>query len=104
MTIPEIFETKGEEGFRAVETETLRALIEESEESPSPAVFSTGGGLPMREENRELLRQLGFCVYLKTSAGEVLLPPERRYHQASLERGQCKREGRGTFKREGALL
>lgn len=72
MTIPEIFETKGEEGFRAVETETLRALIEESEESPSPAVFSTGGGLPMREENRELLRQLGFCVYLKTSAGEVL--------------------------------
>lgn len=72
MTIPEIFETKGEEGFRAVETDTLRALIREAEESQRPAVFSTGGGLPMREENRELLRNLGFCVYLKTSSGEVL--------------------------------
>lgn len=67
MSIPEIFKTRGEETFRQLETEVLRDLLAES----SQAVISVGGGLPLREENRCLLHQLGKVVYLDISAGEV---------------------------------
>lgn len=78
MSVPEIFEKQGEEGFRAMETETLRQLTEERGDSEQtggerrPAVVSAGGGLPLREENRRLLLKLGTAVYLKTSPDEVV--------------------------------
>ncbi len=61
ITISEIFAQKGEEYFRELETDLLRRLAKENFER----VISTGGGLPMREENRKLLRQLGTVVYLR---------------------------------------
>ncbi|MFR4121367.1 MAG: shikimate kinase [Clostridium sp.] len=35
------------------------------------AVISVGGGLPLREENRELLKKLGLVVYLDVSPETV---------------------------------
>lgn len=61
MTVSEIFATKGEPFFRDLETGTLQELLEEKESM----VISVGGGLPLREENRRLLQQLGQVIYLK---------------------------------------
>ena len=57
MTIPEIFEREGEEGFRKRETETLAALGK-----LSGIVLSTGGGCVTREENYPLLHQNGIII------------------------------------------
>jgi shikimate kinase len=66
-SVREVFEDAGEEAFRALETEQL-ALVGEEE----PSVIACGGGIVVRDENRALLKRLGFVVYLHVSAGETL--------------------------------
>ena len=58
-TISQIFENYGEESFREAETETLRELS-----GKGRAIIVTGGGIVIRPENAELLRQLGTVVLL----------------------------------------
>lgn len=62
LGIPDIFASLGEDGFRGLETEALRSLA-----GASATVVATGGGIVLREENRELLRSLGFTVWLTAS-------------------------------------
>lgn len=59
MSIPEIFRTEGEAGFRARETAVLRKLG-----AQSGLILATGGGCVTREENYPLLHQNGtiFCL------------------------------------------
>lgn len=59
VTIPVIFEIEGEEGFRRREQEVLADLAQEQ-----GLVLSTGGGIVLKSENREVLRNHGFVVYL----------------------------------------
>src|SRR5437667_5081904 len=59
MPIKEIFSTHGEKYFRNLETETLRSISTEE-----PAIIVTGGGIVLRPENVDLLRQLGTVVWL----------------------------------------
>ena len=66
--ISEIFETEGEQAFRDMETQLLKKL----EKSEEQFVLSIGGGMPVREENRELLRQIGTVVYLKATKEELV--------------------------------
>lgn len=61
MTISDIFAKEGEAYFRDLETDLLKRISTEKYQR----VISTGGGLPMREENRMLLKQLGKVVYLR---------------------------------------
>lgn len=61
MTISEIFATQGEAAFRDMETECVKSLFAHKQDY----VIAVGGGLPMREENRELLKELGTIVYLR---------------------------------------
>ncbi|MBR6642338.1 MAG: shikimate kinase [Lachnospiraceae bacterium] len=61
MTISKLFEEKGEAYFRKKETETIRKLLEK----PKGMIIATGGGLPMKEENAALLKELGTVIYLK---------------------------------------
>ncbi len=68
MTVSRIFQVYGEEEFRRLETEIIRQLMERD----GDWVLSAGGGMPLREENRKLLRQAGRVVYLKVSPGTVL--------------------------------
>ena len=63
-SISEIFAADGEQAFRDMETALLGQLIVEKREH---LVISTGGGMPMRAENRQLLARLGKVVYLKAS-------------------------------------
>jgi len=60
-TISEIFENQGEEVFREKETQLLRELAE----TRFARILSVGGGTPLREENRELLKRCGTVVYLR---------------------------------------
>ena len=59
VTIPVIFEIEGEDGFRRREQEVLADLAQEKD-----LVLSTGGGIVLKPENREALRNHGFVVYL----------------------------------------
>jgi shikimate kinase len=59
VPIKEIFSTHGEEYFRNLETETLRLMSFEE-----PAIIVTGGGIVLRAENVDLLRQLATVVWL----------------------------------------
>lgn len=60
-TISELFARKGEEYFRRCETELLTELSKKSVSK----IYSVGGGTPVREENRKLLRRLGTVIYLR---------------------------------------
>ncbi len=60
MSINEIFAKKGEAYFREAETRTLQELADR----PDRFVLSVGGGMPLREENRPLLRKAGCVIYL----------------------------------------
>ncbi len=75
VTIPVIFEIEGEDGFRRREQEVLADLAQEQ-----GLVLSTGGGIVLRPENREALRNHGFVVYL--NARPELLA-ERTKHDRS---------------------
>ncbi|HSK47987.1 MAG TPA: shikimate kinase [Coriobacteriia bacterium] len=67
MPVTQIFAEKGEDAFRALETEALRGLS-----SAEPAVVACGGGVVLSPENRALLKRLGRVVYLQVTAGEAL--------------------------------
>jgi len=72
--IEEIFSTHGEEYFRDLEIETVRSLSGEE-----PAIVVTGGGIVLRRENVDLLKQMGTVVWL--DAGEATL--RARIHRLS---------------------
>ncbi len=60
LSIPEIFATQGEEGFRALETQVLERLGKES-----GRVIATGGGCVTREENYPLLHQNSVILWIQ---------------------------------------
>lgn len=66
--ISDIFAENGEEYFRCLETEYLKELLEQERDG----ILSTGGGLPLRKENRELLKKMGRTVYLQVSKDTIL--------------------------------
>ena len=60
-SITDIFAAEGEEAFRNMETQVLCTVREEG----VSRVVSTGGGLPMREENRGIMKDAGRVVFLR---------------------------------------
>ena len=68
VTISKLFEEKGEPYFREKETETVRKLLSE----PKGNIIATGGGLPMKEGNAALLKELGTVIYLKAETDTLL--------------------------------
>lgn len=63
MAISDIFNEYGETRFREMETECINDLINDN----GKYIVSVGGGLPVKEVNRPLLKKLGFVVYLKAT-------------------------------------
>lgn len=61
VSIPDIFETEGETGFRKRETGLLKEYL-----AKQSIIVATGGGVVVRPENRELLKQSGaISIYLQ---------------------------------------
>lgn len=63
MKISDLFATKGEAYFRELETSCLETLKKEL----GSRIISLGGGTPIREQNRSLVKELGFVIYLKAT-------------------------------------
>lgn len=66
-TISAIFTDDGEDYFRSLETEVLKELLESEEKK----VLALGGGTPLREENRALLKDAGYVIFLKVTPKEA---------------------------------
>ncbi len=66
--IKDIFRDSGEETFRDMETQAIKELAQVCDN----CVISVGGGLPVREVNRSLLKELGIVVYLEASVDELV--------------------------------
>ena len=62
-----ILAEEGEPVFRDWEERTLAELIEQS----PTAVIATGGGVVLREQNRNRLRDFGFIVWLTAEPAEL---------------------------------
>ncbi|NQX02174.1 shikimate kinase [bacterium] len=67
--ITAIFAQDGEEAFREMETR----LLEELNDPAAPRrIISTGGGVIGRQQNRDLLRHLGYVVWLHAPMAVIL--------------------------------
>ena len=62
VSIAYIFDVEGEEGFRKRECLALKECLNDNN-----MVLSTGGGIVLSKENRDLLQDRGTVVYLQTS-------------------------------------
>jgi shikimate kinase len=69
MTITEIFETKGENYFRTLETNLLKKL---ALDKLTNTIISIGGGAFCKEENIAVLNALSLTVYLKVTYETLL--------------------------------
>ena len=67
QTVAEIFNTRGEGAFRALEREAARSLC-----SQSGLVLSCGGGTVLNPQTAALLKQSGTVIYLKVLPQTVL--------------------------------
>lgn len=67
LTIPEIFEKKGEIYFRKLEREALEEILA----SEGNVVLSLGGGTPAYYNNMEIINNSSKSVFLRASVGTL---------------------------------
>jgi shikimate kinase len=79
LSIPRIFETRGEDFFRDAEMKALRNF-----DADRDAIIVTGGGIVLRTSNRELLRKLGVVVYLEADEQTLFARLSRRSNRPLL--------------------
>ena len=66
MSINEIFDEKGEEYFRDLETKAIKEIIQSDD-----SVIALGGGAVLKKENVDLLKSNGKIILLDVSAQTV---------------------------------
>ena len=71
VDIPTIFEHEGEAGFRERERNILQEISDCQQ-----TVIGTGGGIIISEKNREIIKRMGFVVYLTASVKELVYRTE----------------------------
>ncbi len=86
-TIAEIFSFGGEQSFRDLETQLLKRL-----KGRQNTVVSTGGGMIVRPENRELMRSMGTVIYLKVSDDELIRRLHKDYKRPLMHDGKTPEE------------
>ena len=80
LSVPEIFSKFGQEKFREIETQMLREL------DPAKAmIIVTGGGIVLRNENVDLMRQLGTIVLLEADEDTLFERASRRKNRPLLQ-------------------
>jgi shikimate kinase len=73
MSIPDIFDSRGEPDFRDGEARVIARLLDSG-----PAVLATGGGAFMRKETRDRIRDKAVSIWLKADADTILRRVKRR--------------------------
>ena len=66
-SVAQVFLEEGEVGFREREAAALREAL-----AAAPCVVATGGGIVVREDNRALLRERAYVVWLDAPIGVLL--------------------------------
>lgn len=87
MSISELFAARGETAMRDLETAVCRELRDEAD-----LIIASGGGLPLREENRNCLRESSIVVLLNRSPQEI-------YDTMDLRGRPLAQQGREAFLR-----
>lgn len=119
FTIPQIFTSVGEDGFRAIEAVVLEETIKGS--GRTNTVIATGGGTPIYGDNMDVMRAAGCVIFLtgrmKTllshlkdsnmerpllpqlseDALEKLRDERRGYYELAHQQIEVERIGEGTF-------
>lgn len=72
MEIKEIFQRYGEEYFRDLETKLLQDISTTYTSSEQVVLLTTGGGLPLRKKNRQILKGVGPTIFLYVSFEEIV--------------------------------
>ena len=80
MSIPDIFETRGEADFRDGEARVIARLLD-----GGPAVVATGGGAVMRQETRERIRDKAVSIWLKVDTDVIMRRVKRRADRPLLQ-------------------
>jgi shikimate kinase len=80
MSIPDIFETRGEPDFRDGEARVIARLLD-----GGPAVLATGGGAFLREETRRRITAQAVSIWLKADADIILKRVRRRADRPLLQ-------------------
>jgi shikimate kinase len=80
MTIPELFETKGEAEFRKGEQKVIARLLESG-----PQVIATGGGAFMNTDTRARIREKGISIWLKADVETLLKRVKRKSNRPLLQ-------------------
>ena len=65
--VHEIFQARGENYFRQIESDILKRWCEKSDSF----VMATGGGAPCFHENMSLMNQTGTTIFLDVAASEI---------------------------------
>lgn len=68
MDIQGIFHSYGEAHFRDLETSLLETIVGNIDKT----VLATGGGIPIRDRNVNLLHIMGHVIYLRTSKKTII--------------------------------
>jgi shikimate kinase len=68
MSIPDIFNTKGEAEFRRIES----AFLEEAIAKKEDFVMACGGGIMLSEANRRLLKSAGISIFIDTPTQTII--------------------------------
>lgn len=82
ISISDIFSLKGEDYFRDCETAAVKRLLGTCLDHH---IIATGGGLPLREENRKLLKKLGYVVWLDATPDSILERTSRTNNRPLLQ-------------------
>jgi shikimate kinase len=64
--IPDIFATEGEEFFRSMESSCLKSL------PVKDSIITTGGGIILRDENRNWMKEHGIIIFLDAAPNVIL--------------------------------
>jgi shikimate kinase len=80
MSIPDIFESRGEADFRDGEVRVIARLLENG-----PAVIATGGGAVMRPETRDRIRDKAVSIWLKVDTDVIMRRVKRRSDRPLLQ-------------------
>ena len=98
VDIPTIFEFEGEEGFRERERKMIQKLTQ-----IQGIVLATGGGVILRDENRKLLKENGFIVYLQCSVERILERTRRDTQRPLLQTDNPKERLQNLFEQRQSL-
>lgn len=66
VKIPVIFDLEGEDGFRKRESTIIKELLEMKN-----IVLATGGGAVLFEENRKIINENGYVIYLRAGINDL---------------------------------